>query len=179
MPKWQNFAKSGHTGRTGQYFFFFFCSIPLVLLYHPSSLPWTADRLKHLRLSIYQTLKEAKCHFLLTSRVTRWWNKKLPNFHKNAPKVALHFLHKSDIIISSPRSHQNIWATFYWDNMLPRTCKTGPTWSLCSLVNELELLLKQILLLQDDKFSPKRRSFDWMDAVLTICWSTLPFQEGC
>ena len=124
-------------------------------------------------------IKRGQWHFLLTSRVTRWWNKKLPNFHKNAPKVALHFLHKSDIIISSPRSHQNIWATFYWDNMLPRTCKTGPTWSLCSLVNELELLLKQILLLQDDKFSPKRRSFDWMDAVLTICWSTLPFQEGC
>ena len=31
---------------------------------------------------------------------------------KIAPKEATHFLHNSDIITISPKSHQNIWATF-------------------------------------------------------------------
>ena len=57
-------------------------------------------------------LPEPLLLLLVVSSVTRRWNQKLPNFTWNCPKVATHFLHNSDIIIKSPKSHQNIWATF-------------------------------------------------------------------
>ena len=75
-----------------------------------------------------------------SASVIRWWNKKLPNFHKKMPKRILTLLHKSHIITSSPKSHQNIWATFYRDSLLTRTCKNGTIWSLCHrLLNSLHL----------------------------------------
>ena len=43
--------------------------------------------------------------------VTRWWNKKRPNFPQIAQKIGTHLLHNSDSITNNPKSHKNIWAT--------------------------------------------------------------------
>ena len=45
---------------------------------------------------------------LKRTSVTRWWEK-IAQFTQ---KVAADFLHKSDIVQNSPKSNQNIWASF-------------------------------------------------------------------
>ena len=66
-----------------------------------------------------------------TSSVTRWWNKKLPKFpHKNAQKVATHFLNDIVIIRNSPKITK-IFGQLLWDNLLPRICKNHLIWSHC------------------------------------------------
>ena len=69
-------------------------------------------------------------NFHCDNYVTRWWNKKLPNFFppEIAQKVATHFLHNSDIIRNSQKVTKIFWLLL-WDNLLPRTCKNRPIWS--------------------------------------------------
>ena len=46
-----------------------------------------------------------QCDQMMEEKVA-WFSRKI------AQKVATHFLHNSDILRNSPKSHQNIWDTF-------------------------------------------------------------------
>ena len=118
--------------------------------------------------------------------VTRWWNKKLPNFPQ---KVATHFLHNRDIIRNSPKGNQIFWLLL-WTNLLPRTCKSCQIWShLTSMLREVcrWLRLKEIRIVWFDalewlgRFVLKRCSMEGtylltyllLQMVLSILsWST-------
>ena len=79
-----------------------------------------------------------KCASLLVATsVTRWWNKKLPNFPNIAPKVAKSFLHKSCIILNSPKSYQNVWDTFV-SNFVTKKFRRSP--NLVTLVASWDYL---------------------------------------
>ena len=148
-PKWQNFAKSGHTG----------LSIVVVVVQSSfgdeerSLLSWSCQKEKNpFKVDFFISFESSQRRSLLillsrtllqynasnlsgqarqTSSVTRWWNKKLPKFpHKNAQKVATHFLNDIVIIRNSPKITK-IFGQLLWDNLLPRICKNHLIWSHC------------------------------------------------
>ena len=72
---------------------------------HRTNRTWT-------RCLIHKFSNEMAINYISIS-MTRWLNKKLPNYpQKIALKVVTRFLYYSDIFKNSPKSYQNIWATF-------------------------------------------------------------------
>ena len=66
-----------------------------------------------LNLCVKMTKLNLTLPFSKPFSVTRWWNKKLPNFPRYCPKsIQIIFLPETCIIWNSPKGYQNIWVTF-------------------------------------------------------------------
>ena len=66
--------------------------------------------------------------FVLLISVTRWWNKKLPNFPRKLPKKLPHTFYTIVILLVIAQKGTKIVGLLLWDNMSPRTCKNRPIW---------------------------------------------------
>ena len=75
--------------------------------------------------------------FTLTTSVTKWENKKQPNFLQKWPKSSYQqFLLLNGYFSKSQNSFPNIWTTFAIKKLLPRTLQNRPIWSLCFCKNQ-------------------------------------------